>query len=161
MTPKLPLNLIKDTDNPRCNNALRRLELYDFSLIRNSCIEKYGWSQNEAKDVELETKQFLALPFLDPHFYHIPEEKVDDFWHRMILHTQWYSHFCEETYGFFLHHTPEPKGAKADMVNRDRSIQLAKLWFGKDWSNLVRTCTQCRGPSVPTALAANDKYLLP
>lgn len=161
MTTTLPLGLVKNPDNPRCSNSLRKLELYDFSLITNSCIEKYGWSEQEAKEIELETKQFLALPFLDPHFYHIPEEKVDDYWHRMILHTQWYHKFCDDTYGFFLHHTPEPKGQQPDLVNRDRSIELARQWYGKDWTDLVRTCTQCRSACITPALKADDKHLVP
>ena len=160
MQNELPLKLIKNPDNPRCSNALRRLSLYDFSLITESCIDKFGWTVEEAEAIELQTKQFLALPFLDPHFFHIPEEKVDEYWHRMILHTQWYHAFCEETYGFYLHHTPEPRNKTPDLLNRNRTAELGKVWFGVNWSDLVRTCTQCNRSCVLSAITADDKHLI-
>ena len=60
------------------------------------------------KKIETETKRFFSFAFLDPGYYHIPEPDVDEYWHRMILHTQWYSKFCLDTFGQYYHHTPEP-----------------------------------------------------
>jgi len=142
----LPLELTKDPMSVGCVAALRRLEFYDCDRINRMCREKYGWSGEEAKDNERITKKFLSLNILDPSVYHIPTQVADDYWHRMILDTKWYTRFCDDIFGSFLHHTPMEKTQQKDEFNRDRSLRAAKYWFGEGWGNLVRTCTQCKGP---------------
>ena len=38
-----------------------------------------------------------------------PSKRVDRAWHEFVLHTRDYAAFCEERYGFFLHHDPHPR----------------------------------------------------
>ena len=88
-----PLSLVRDTGNPELDKALGKLERYDFTTITKSCVDRYGWETGRAENAEIEAKQFFALAFLDSGHYHIPSPDVDEYWHRMILHTVWYNKF--------------------------------------------------------------------
>jgi hypothetical protein len=37
----------------------------------------------------------------------MPSRAVDIAWHEMILMTRTYHHFCEQAFGYYLHHSPE------------------------------------------------------
>lgn len=146
METELPIGLKVNPNNEKLLKVLIKLENYDFSSITKSCIEKYNWDETYANKIESWTKQFFSLAFLDNGYYHIPEKDVDEYWHRMILHTVWYHTFCNEIFGEYYHHTPEPDSEHMSESNRERSLKLVKYWFGNIWEELIRTCTQCKGP---------------
>lgn len=143
-----PLGIIVDPRNPALLEKLYELEKYDFSSITSDAREKLGWDEPTAAAVELQFKRFLSLNWLDPGRYHIPEINVDEYWHRAILHTKWYAEFCRKTFGSFYHHTPLPDPKNMSVENRDKTILLISYWYGDDWKDLVRTCTQCEGPEI-------------
>lgn len=149
----VPMDLRVDPVNTRVLDKLRLIDSYDFSAITSDVQRKFDWPPQHASGIERQAKQFFCLAFLDPGRYHIPEVDVDEYWHRMILHTQWYIKFCDEVFGSYYHHTPEPDPANMSQQNRDRTQKLAEYWFGAKWPNLVRTCTQCRGPYVVSGIA--------
>ena len=37
----------------------------------------------------------------------MPSQAVDAAWHEFILMTREYQSFCDEAFGYYLHHTPE------------------------------------------------------
>ncbi|MDN8617193.1 glycine-rich domain-containing protein [Variovorax ginsengisoli] len=150
------LGLARTTGNKKLNAVLRKLENYDFEPITRSCSARYGWAPKKARKVELEAKRFFSFAFLDPGHYHIPEEDVDEYWHRMILHTQWYQKFCMKMFGDYYHHTPEPDKDLVSKENRMRSLRLIEHWYGYPWQDLVKTCTQCRGPYKPRTKVARE-----
>ncbi|MGA9867002.1 MAG: hypothetical protein WBQ75_11255 [Acetobacteraceae bacterium] len=154
-----PLDLKVDPINAGVLAKLRLLDGYDFLAITADAERKLGWSSTHSAEIEKQVKQFLSLAFLDPGFYHIPELDVDEYWHRMILHTQWYAKFCDDVFGSYYHHTPEPDPAHMNQANRDRSVKLADYWFGTKWANLVRTCTQCRGPFIVSGIAPDPQTM--
>jgi len=156
MTMELPLGLIRDPENDKLVDLLRRLADYDFSAITQSCVQKYGWEASYAQKVEAEAKRFLALSVLDPGWYHIPEADTDEYWHRMILHTVWYAKFCLDVFGVFQHHTPTASPREVSGENRERSIAVAMHWFGCDWKSLVHTCTQCSGGVYSDSLRPSE-----
>lgn len=140
------LGLNRATKNKKLDAVLDKLEKYDFSSITKSCIDRYNWDSKYGEEMETETKRFFSLAFLDPGYYHIPAPDVDEYWHRMILHTQWYQRFCLDIFGQYYHHTPEPDHSLISEENRQRSLALIQHWYGYTWQSLVRTCTQCKGP---------------
>ena len=150
----LPLGLLKDPGNPQLVEQLKELQDYDFSEVTRQCVEKYGWSKEHAKEIEQQAKQFLSLAYLDQDQYHIPEADVDEYWHRMILNTSWYERFCNDVFGAYYHHTPvaDPRTMNDDARLRSKAIVI--YWYGKKWKELVKTCTQCRGPKA----VVKDKF---
>ncbi len=144
------LGLARTTGNKKLDAALKKLEKYDFLAVTRSCANRYGWKAAKASETEIETKRFFSLAFLDQGYYHIPEPDVDEYWHRMILHTQWYHKFCLEMFGQYYHHTPEPDQSLISEENRKRSMELIEHWYGYAWKSVVLTCTQCTGPGSGT-----------
>jgi hypothetical protein len=132
--------------------GLTMLENYEFSPKTADVQNKLGWSSHHAAEIEVQAKQFFSLAYLDPGYYHIPEVDVDDYWHRMILHTVWYIKLCDDVFGSYYHHTPEPNPDNMSRENRERSIKLGKYWFGTEWRNLVKTCTQCKSKDFPVVM---------
>lgn len=157
----LPIGLKVNPGNSKLLGVFEKLENYDFSTITKSCIEKYGWDSAYASKIETWTKQFFALAFLDKGYYHIPEKDVDEYWHRMILHTLWYHEFCQTIIGEYYHHTPEPDPSHMSEENRERSLKLVDYWYHNTWETLIRTCTQCKGPgpSISAELEPNKDSL--
>ena len=156
----LPLGLIVDPNNNSLLVALRKLENYNLDHITRDVEKKYHWTQDKAHEIETETRRFFALAFLDQGYYHIPEADVDEYWHRMILNTQFYHSFCRDIFGDYYHHTPEPNANTINANNRNRTQQLVNYWFGTTWHSLVLTCTQCRGPYLVN-LPSPDPLTLP
>jgi hypothetical protein len=152
MPSTLPFGLIVDPKNDELLARLRVLENYDCEHITRSVQSKYGWDPDRAKKVEIDTKKFFALGFLDQGHYHIPEDDVDEYWHRMILHTRFYIDFCDQIFGEYYHHMPEPDANALNEENRNRTLKLMPYWFGDTWKSVVKTCTQCRGPYVVSIL---------
>lgn len=142
----MALGRVRNTGNKKLDRVLKKLEGYDFSPVTSSCVQRYGWSRKKGVETEIEVKRFFSLAFLDPGHYHIPAPDVDEYWHRMILHTKWYMEFCLAIFGQYYHHTPEPDRKLISKKNRERSLGLMQHWYGYTWDSLVDTCTQCKGP---------------
>jgi len=64
----------------------------------------------------------------------MPSQVVDDLWHEFILFTKPYKHFCDRTFGRYLHHTPV-EGMSSPTVAQDgikRAWRLACAREGID-----------------------------
>ena len=151
MKNSLPLGLKVDPKSDAVVDLLGTLQAYDFSRIAWDCQQKFGWSEGHANAMLLECKQFLALAVLDPGHYHAPGHDADEFWHRAILNTQWYSTMCERVFGTFLHHSPLAAVEAPQIAYRDRTPQVLAYWFGADRYGpnyqLLGTCQQCNNPT--------------
>lgn len=158
---RTPLGLKVDPKSTAVIRILQEIEDFDFSAITSDVQKKYKWSKSKAKKVELAIKRFFSLAFLDPGNYHIPEADADEYWHRLILHTQFYNDFCQRIFGAYYHHTPEPDPKLVNKANRAQSTMLFKYWYEADWKNLVRTCTQCKGPYISTKIRPAKETLPP
>lgn len=56
----------------------------------------------------------------------MPSESVDLIWHELILHTKYYHEFCNEFFGYYLHHTPTEENNENKEKSED---QLLALWL--------------------------------
>lgn len=59
-----------------------------------------------------------------------PSLPIDEAWHAFILHTVDYTRFCQERFGFYLHHQPTGEGVD-NTGNYLRARQLAVEQFGE------------------------------
>ena len=143
----LPLELKVDPKNEKLILKLSQLDKYDFSAINSDMQKKYSWPIEKSKYIEPRVKKFFALSFLNADNYHIPDIDVDEYWHRMILHTVWYHKFCSDMFGSYYHHTPAPDPNHISTENREKSKELMAYWFGEPWDFIVMTCTQCNHPT--------------
>lgn len=66
-----------------------------------------------------------------------PPKKIDEAWHLFILHTKDYENFCNEYFGFFIHHKPFTRAEREENKNKgllDKTITAAKKLFGDNLS---------------------------
>lgn len=61
----------------------------------------------------------------------MPSVVIDELWHELIINTRWYSRFCDQEFGFFLHHDPEnPDNVVQDKDDQIRSKnELVETWM--------------------------------
>lgn len=148
MTPQpLPLGLSR-APGGEALARIERLAAYDFQIINDDLQWKYGWTSAKCRALELRTKQFMALSFLEDSAAHGPSAGVDEYWHRMILHTQWYGAFCSEVFDRFFHHNPTRPSAGDVEIGRQTRASLGH-WFTeteKDPAPPQCNTTNCNTP---------------
>ena len=64
------------------------------------------WSKDKAEMVLNEYGRFMTLIKLYPEHSFVPCNDVDEVWHTHLIYTKLYKNFCEDVFGFFLHHNP-------------------------------------------------------
>ncbi len=73
-----------------------------------------GWDEESANDVEKAYKDYLKLCALNPSKSFTPNQDVDEMWHTHILFTRKYHDDCHAIFGYYLHHTPNMEGCRAE-----------------------------------------------
>lgn len=54
--------------------------------------------------------------------------EIDEMWHCFVLHTIDYANFCEEHFGFFLHHVPTNDGVGPVVSDEELAIELTAFY---------------------------------
>lgn len=67
-----------------------------------------GWSDERTRRAERDYREFLFVASQFPDQAPRPSTDVDDFWHFHILDTIKYAKDCAQSFGYFLHHGPDP-----------------------------------------------------
>lgn len=108
----------------------------DFTMLAAFCADEYGLEPAVADRV---VDQALALVFVmgstGEGASMAPSQQVDPGWHALILHTDWYANWCQEQFGYFLHHQPNSKtrtrGLMTEVVKKVRAAGFEvdeRLW---------------------------------
>lgn len=108
----------------------------EFDMLAAFCAAEYGLERCVADRV---MDQALALVHVmgttRSGAAMAPSQQVDPGWHTLILHTDWYANWCQEQFGYFLHHQPNSKtrtrGLMTDVVGRIRAAGFEvdeRLW---------------------------------
>jgi hypothetical protein len=74
---------------------------------------------------------FVACLYADGKTLGMPSRAVDIAWHEFILMTREYQSFCDEAFGYYLHHSPEetmdeamPAGLRRTLTTLERDPAL-------------------------------------
>ncbi|WP_367322816.1 hypothetical protein [Streptomyces sp. HUAS ZL42] len=108
----------------------------EFDMLAAFCADEYGLERCVADRV---VDQALALVYVmgttGEGAGMAPSQQVDSGWHTLILHTGWYADWCQQHFGYFLHHQPNSKvrtrGLMVGVVDRIRSAGFEvdeRLW---------------------------------
>ncbi len=60
-----------------------------------------------------------------------PTPKIDAAWHEFLMYTRDYTCFCQQMFGTFVHHTPNPTLTPHEVLDPNRTFQLAQQTFGE------------------------------
>ncbi|MGI5408750.1 hypothetical protein ACQEV9_18390 [Streptomyces chartreusis] len=81
-----------------------------FAQLTDFCAEEYGQEPCVAERV---IDQALAMchtmGVTQSGDTMAPSQQVDAGWHTFMLHTEAYAAWCQESFGYFLHHQPNSK----------------------------------------------------
>jgi uncharacterized membrane protein YgcG len=85
------------------------IEGYEFPMaLRNKLREELDVDRPVNVALEGLREWYLACLEAGPDAtLGMPSRAVDIAWHEMILMTRTYHHFCEQAFGYYLHHSPE------------------------------------------------------
>lgn len=75
-------------------------------------IDKYGVTEQVARDHERELKRYLAMCLADPEAAYGMFGPVDEFWHTWILFTREWCEFSQAVAGRYIHHRPTTREEK-------------------------------------------------
>lgn len=142
-------------DNVR--SIFERMNDYQNPVLLNKMQAELALNPMEARVLFEDVKKFLALsvgakqPFAPPHL-------VDEGWHLFILFTKDYEVFCEEYFGYFVHHVPEdPFATTKDYESIPRTYRVASSVFGDLSPNWGHGCevSKCAKPAPPCSHCLN------
>jgi hypothetical protein len=114
--------------------ALERVLAYRHPGVVARYRREQGGSEAEAQEVFVDLLAFLYLSARSIEtaggtvvgMY--PEIlKLDEMWHCFILHTRDYGKFCEQHFGFFLHHEPAEPVSDGQASRRGDDAELSKF----------------------------------
>lgn len=94
--PCVPLALRLERALP--NDYAHQLRQRVFTEHPDMTEEEWNWRWVEMRRYFLICALFHQMPMFS--------SKVDDIWHEMLMFTREYQQFCEQFYGYMLHHSP-------------------------------------------------------
>lgn len=114
---------------------------YENPDVVSRFTEDHGLSESDAREIFYELKRWLWLcakrkidleqgrgePFQIPLFNEA--NAIDKMWHTFLLFTEPYANFCEQYFGFFIHHNPRPM---AERKAWQRKIQADRAGAEKE-----------------------------
>ncbi|MER5727803.1 hypothetical protein ABT084_05505 [Streptomyces sp. NPDC002138] len=80
-----------------------------FERLAAFCADEYGLERVVADGVMDQAIAFVYIIGSQKAHDLAPSERVDPGWHTFMLHTQDYANWCQEQFGFFVHHAPNSK----------------------------------------------------
>jgi hypothetical protein len=85
------------------------IEGYEFPMaLRNKLREELDGDRPVNVALEGLREWYLACLHAGPDAtLGMPSRAVDVAWHEMILMTRTYHHFCQQAFGYYLHHSPD------------------------------------------------------
>lgn len=104
--------------------ALELVLSYENNDVTGRFAEDFHLSQADAEEIFLETKRWLwlcakrklALEAGQGESFRVPlfneAFTIDLMWHTFLLFTEDYARFCDDYFGFFIHHHPRPKAER-------------------------------------------------
>ncbi|MBO4258052.1 hypothetical protein [Streptomyces griseorubiginosus] len=118
----------------------------DFDMLAAFCADEYALDRATADRV---VDQALALVHVmgstGAGASMAPSVQVDPGWHTLILHTDWYANWCQEQFGYFLHHRPNSKTRTPSLMT-DVVGKLRTAGFKVD-EQLWGTAAECNPPA--------------
>ncbi|WP_148589445.1 hypothetical protein [Streptomyces sp. WAC01526] len=94
-----------------------------FERLVDFCADEYGLERSVAERVQSEAIAMChVMGITQAGDDMTPSKQVDSGWHTFMLHTEEYASWCQQNFGYFLHHRPNSKirtkGLMADVVGR-------------------------------------------
>jgi len=104
---------------------------YPFTQVKEKLLMKGEISPDAVDEAINEFRKYLSLVALGYKSVAMVSREVDAVWHTFILFTKDYAKFCQEAFGFFLHHQPSIPSQPIDPSARRRFVEAYRQEFGE------------------------------
>ena len=92
--------------------VLKKADAFDIEPVIESLHDEVSISKERLREYWKELQKWLVASLVYPAEEFVMMGPVDLLWHKFVLHTRLYAEFCWSVLGDFVHHEPEPIGAK-------------------------------------------------
>ena len=104
---------------PDLTKARKLINMIDLNSTINRLIKVHHWKEDWALKAVEQYRNYLFLKIKYGKTHTLPPSlDIDEVWHAHILHTEEYTEFCQEAFGFFLHHHPH-HGKNNELTDAD------------------------------------------
>lgn len=112
---------------------------YPFSQVKAKILKDGRLSEELVDEAINEFRKYLILILLGYKGIGMISKEVDEVWHTFILFTRDYAAFCEDVFGYFVHHQPDTpvtpinkKVARAKFIKAYTTVfgELHPIWKG-------------------------------
>src|SRR3990167_4156190 len=121
----ISLNEVLGNINPRVLNKFRTL--YDVTRVDalEVATETNRWLWLNARLNQDRENRVIGIPRV--LVIHHGMVIMDEYWHTFVLHTRDYKKFCQDQFGFFIHHSPSSPDFQ-ELNQEETECQLSYIW---------------------------------
>ncbi len=125
----------------RLEKAKQSIDTVDLTSTINRLIKVHKWTKKQALTAANQYRNylFLKIKYSERDLSLPPSFDIDEVWHAHILHTQDYMEFCEQAFGYYLHHHPH-HGKNNIIADADLAFtfenETQKLYFAEFGKNI-------------------------
>jgi uncharacterized protein (TIGR02265 family) len=116
------------------NDLLASVMAYEHLELVERYKRKLDLSQDEAETLFADTKRYLYLVHIAGRGL-APTPALDAGWHEFLMYTRDYQAFCNQFFGRFIHHVPNPRLKPHRLLSSADTVELATEHFGELSSN--------------------------
>jgi len=133
--------------------AIMKVDEYSFAKVEERVRDKELVPADKIEPAFQEFRKYLVLIGLGYERIGMPSEAVDQIWHAFILFTEDYMRFCEEVFGFYVHHRPNTSIEPIDSQSTQKFYDAYQEVFGEihpiwgDESDECSGTTNCQDSS--------------
>jgi hypothetical protein len=122
---KSTMSLETTIDTQKTREMTDKLSALDWSPVDRRLERRTGDAQYVA-GLKQEAMRFLGIAATGQGAY-APSQKVDEYWHEMVLHTPLYGRVTEQA-GGFVHHNPSDR---PEVESYKRTLETYRAVFGE------------------------------
>lgn len=104
---------------PDLAKVRKLIDTVDLNSTINRLTTVHHWKEAWALKAVEQYRHYLFLKIKYGKTHALPPSlDIDEVWHAHILHTEEYTEFCQQAFGFFLHHHPH-HGKNNELTDAD------------------------------------------
>ncbi|MEX2054002.1 MAG: hypothetical protein WD883_00440 [Candidatus Colwellbacteria bacterium] len=150
LTGSLVNSIVVDL-TPEQERMVIAIDTYSFDKVLERIRKDGRVPEGLVDEAVVEFKRFLTLIALGHHQVGMTSEAVDEIWHTHILFTVDYTAFCDEVFGFYIHHFPDTSLSPIMPGSGERFFSAYEQVFGKTppaiWGQRS-DCDRCSGSTA-------------
>jgi hypothetical protein len=132
---------MKSTIMPASAMDLEQAKTYiqstDLSMVEDRLTYIDNWPRKKALQAVSVYRNYLYLVKKYPDNVLPPSYEIDEAWHAHILFTRHYVTFCQELFGYYLHHDPHEMQQKDGVQQLENLFETTQELYQKEFGDYL------------------------